>query len=371
MENINQRPIRYAIVGLGDIAQEAVLPGFQHATNSKLCAFVSGDSQKLEQLGRKYDVQTLCDYRDYDELLSSGIIDAVYISTPNTLHTTYAERALENNIHVLCEKPFAAREEDCRHLINLSFKNNLKLMVAYRLHFDEANLKAIELCKSGKLGDIKIFNSVFSYQLQDKKNIRLKSSLAGGAIWDIGIYCINAARYIFQDEPIEVFAFNSSSECDDRFLEVPEMWSATLRFPNDRLAQFTCSFGVTSSGYYDVVGTKGRLRLNNAYEYNYPMQMQLTIGEKHCHRKFAKKDQFGAEIEYFSRCIHENLQPEPSGIEGLADVRLIEALIHSANLREAIRVEPVKKSARPGSELLITKPPVDSPPLVNATNPSN
>jgi len=364
-------PIRYAVVGLGDIAQEAVLPGFEHAENSKLAAFVSGDSEKLEELGRKYDVQTLCDYSDYDELLSSGKIDAVYISTPNTLHTPYAERALENGVHVLCEKPFAAKEEECRHLINLAFKNNLKLMVAYRLHFDEGNLKAIELCQSGKLGEIKIFNSVFSYQLEDRGNIRLKSSLAGGAIWDIGIYCINAARYIFQDEPVEVFAFNSSSEHDDRFLEVPEMWSATLRFPHDRLANFTCSFGASATGSYDVVGTKGSLRLSNAYEYNYPMHMALTIGDKKYKRKFERKDQFGAEIEYFSNCVLKDLQPEPSGIEGLADVRIIEALIHSANLREAIRVEPVKKASRPSKDQMIVKPAAKNAPTIHVTNPSN
>lgn len=364
-------PIRYAIVGLGDIAQEAVLPGFQHASNSKLCAFVSGNTDKLYELGREYDVHTLCDYQDYDELLSSGKIDAVYVSTPNTFHTTYVERALENGVHVLCEKPFTAKEEECRHLINLAFTKNVKLMVAYRLHFDEANLKAIDLCQSGKLGEIKIFNSVFSYQMEDRDNIRLKSSLAGGAIWDIGIYCINAARYIFQDEPIEVFAFNSSSENDERFHEVPEMWAATLRFPNNRLANFTCSFGASATGHYEVVGTKGSVRLYNAYEYNYPMQMMLTIGDKKYKRKFAKKDQFGAEIEYFSDCVLKDLQPEPSGIEGLADVRIIEALIHSANLREAIRVEPVKKALRPSKAQLITKPPAEKAPLVHVTNPAN
>jgi predicted dehydrogenase len=364
-------PVRYAVVGLGDIAQEAVLPGFANATNSRLVAFVSGDSAKLRELSQQYDVQNLYSYDEYEELLLSGKIDAVYIATPNTLHVPYVEKALEKGIHVLCEKPFATKEEECRYMTNSAFTNNVKLMVAYRLHFNVANLTAIELCKSGKLGDLKIFNSVFSYQMKDRGNIRLKSSMAGGAIWDIGIYCINASRYIFQDEPIEVFAFNSSNSEDERFLEVPEMWSAVLRYPNNRLANFTCSFGASTSGHYEVVGTNGSLRLYNCYEYTYPMQMMLTIGEKKMKRNFPRTDQFGAEIEYFSNCILHDLQPEPSGVEGLADVKIIEALIHSANLREAIRIEPVKKTLRPSERQLIQKPAIERPELVHVVSPNN
>ena len=371
MSNNEKGPIRYAVVGLGHIAQTAVLPGFMHASNAKLAAFVSGDSAKLHELGKQYNVQHLIGYDDYEALLKSGEIDAVYIATPNTLHLPFAEKALLNGIHVLCEKPFAAKEDECRHLINLAFTNNLKLMIAYRLHFDQANLTAIELAQSGKIGDLRIFNSVFSYEMKDSSNIRLKSELAGGAIWDIGIYCINASRYIFQDEPTEVFAFNSTSDVDERFSEVPEMWTAVLRFPKDRVAAFTCSFGASSSGHYEVVGTKGSLRLYNAYEYAYPMQMILTIGEKKQKRNFPKRDQFGAEIEYFSNCILRDVQPEPSGVEGLADVRIIEALIHSANLHEAIRIEPIDKRARPNKDQVIEKPPVKKPRMIHVTSPSN
>jgi glucose-fructose oxidoreductase len=352
--------IRYAVVGLGHIAQTAVLPGFKHAENSELVALVSGDKAKLGELGKEYSVDNLFSYEEYDQLVKSGKVEAVYIATPNTLHTPYVERALESGIHVLCEKPFAAKEEECRKLVNLAFKNNLKLMVAYRLHFDEANLKAIELAQSGKLGDLRMFNSVFCYEMKDRGNIRLKSNLAGGAIWDIGIYCINAARYIFQDEPVEVFAFNSTNDEDDRFKQVPEMWSAVMRFPNDRLASFSCSFGASDSDHYEVVGTKGSLRLYNGYEYAFPMQMMLTIGDKRQKRNFPRRDQFGAEIEYFSDCIIKDVEPEPSGIEGLADVRIIEALIESANLREAVRVEPVEKTSRPNQSQVINKPAIHS-----------
>jgi glucose-fructose oxidoreductase len=362
--------IRYAVVGLGHIAQTAALPGFKHAENSELVALVSGDKAKLQELGKQYQIDHLCSYEDYDSLMKSGKIDAVYIATPNTLHTSFIEGALQNGVHVLCEKPFAAKEDDCHNMVNLAFKNDLKLMIAYRLHFDEANLKAIDLAQSGKLGELRIFNSVFSYEMKDRGNIRLKSNLAGGAIWDIGIYCVNAARYIFQDEPIDVFAFNSTNDEDDRFNEVPEMWSVMMRFPNDRLATFACSFGASDSSHYEVVGTKGSLRLYNAYEYSLPMQMWLTIGEKKQKRDFPKRDQFGAEIEYFSDCIQKDLEPEPSGLEGLADVRIIEALIESANLREAVTIEPIEKLSRPNQSQVIIKPPVKEPKKIHVASPS-
>lgn len=363
--------IRYAVVGLGHIAQVAVLPGFKHAKNSELVGLVSGDNVKLKKLAPKYKVKNVCGYDGYDKLLRSGEIDAVYICTPNTLHSTFAERAADCGIHILCEKPLATTEDECVRIIKSSFKNNVKLMVAYRLHFNPANLKAIELAQSDTIGEPRLFNSVFSYDISDRKNIRLQESLGGGAVYDIGIYCINAARYIFQAEPLEVFAFQSTNELDDRFNEVPEMWTCLLKFSDDRLAQFAVSFGMTTSSYYEVIGTKGKLRLENAYEYTTPMELHLTVNEKRQRSlRFPKQDQFGPEIEYFSRCILNNLQPEPSGIEGLADIRVIEALKRSSLIGVSRQIESVHKNQYPSQEQGIAKPGVQPPQTIHAVSPS-
>src|SRR4051812_19736662 len=137
-------PIRYAVVGLGHIAQAAVLPAFAHAKNSRLTAFVSGDPLKLSKLARKYGVENNFSYDDYDDLLGSGIIDAVYIALPNSMHFEYARRALERGVHVLCEKPFTTSSRDAQELIRLADENDVRLMTAYRLHFERANLEAAE-----------------------------------------------------------------------------------------------------------------------------------------------------------------------------------------------------------------------------------
>ena len=259
--------IRYAVVGLGHLAQVAVLPAFAHAKNSELAALVSSDPEKLTKLGRRYRVKARYSYDQYEECLEKGQIDAVYIALPNHLHREYAERAARAGVHVLVEKPMAVTEEDCQSMIEVAEENKVKLMVAYRLHFEEANLRAIDLVQSGKLGDPRLFDSVFTMQVKEG-DIRLgPRELGGGTLYDIGIYCINAVRNIFGAEPMEVTAF-SSNNGDPRFQQCEEMTSAILRFPGrERLASFTCSFGAADVSSYRVVGTEGHLIMDPAYEY--------------------------------------------------------------------------------------------------------
>src|SRR3954467_9742182 len=269
--------VRYAIVGLGHIAQVAVLPAFAHAENSELAALVSSDSEKLEKLGRKYKIKNRFSYEQYDQCLQSGLVDAVYIALPNHLHREYAERAARAGVHVLCEKPMTVTEEDCRSMIQAAEENGVKLMVAYRLHFEEANLKAIDLVQSGKLGEPRLFDSVFTMQVKEG-DIRLgPRELGGGTLYDIGIYCINAVRNLYGAEPMEVVAF-SANNGDPRFQQCEEMTSAILRFPGrERLASFTCSFGATDVSNYRVVGTNGDLVMDPAYEYAGELKQRLTV----------------------------------------------------------------------------------------------
>lgn len=366
-----KKKIRYAVVGLGHIAQVAVLPGFKNAkSNSELVALVSGDPLKLKKLSRQYKVASTYSYEQYDELLQSGKIDAVYIATPNTDHQIFVEKAAESGIHVLCEKPLAGDQEACRAMIRKAQQTRICAMTAYRLHFDPANLKAIQIGQSGKLGDLKFFNSIFSYNIQDPHNIRLQLDKAGGPLHDIGIYCINAARYLFQSEPTEVFAFAAKNPDDQRFSEVEEMLSVTLKFPQNRLAQFTCSFGAAVTSRFDLVGTKGSVTLDSAYEYAAGQEMTITIDEKKKKIKFKKHDQFGAEIAYFSNCVLKHQPPEPSFTEGLADVLIIEAILESLQRQKPIPVQPVQKETRPTPAQKIRKPAVPKPNVVHVSSPS-
>jgi predicted dehydrogenase len=361
--------VRYAVVGLGHIAQVAVLPAFAHARrNSQLVALVSDDPKKQRELARRYKVREVVSYDDYEELLSGGEVDAVYIALPNSMHRDFTVRAAEARVHVLCEKPLAVTERECEEMIAACRKNRVKLMTAYRLHFEKANLETIKLVNSGKLGDLRYFNSIFSMQAQEP-NIRLAQDKGGGPLRDLGIYCINAARYVFQAEPTEVVGVEASGK-DKRFREVEEMMAATLRFPGERVASFVCSFGAADQATYDVVGTRGSLKLMNAYEYVAPIEMQVRIEGKEQKREFSKRDQFAPELIYFSDCVLNDREPEPSGEEGLADVRVIEAIYKSAATGKAVELKPVRKAKRPSMRQEIRRPAVREPELVRAKSAS-
>ena len=361
--------IRYAVVGLGHIAQVAVLPAFAHAaSNSQLTALVSGDRKKLQTLSRRYKVSHTYTYEQYDQCLREGHIDAVYIALPNSMHCEYATRAAKSGIHVLCEKPMAVTEQECRQMIRAAKRARTKLMIAYRLHFNEANISAVELAQSGKLGKLRMFNSTFSMQVRNG-DIRVKRKMGGGSLYDIGIYCINAARYLFQENPIEVSTF-SVKGTDRRFHEVDEMSGALLSFSEGKLANFLCSFGAADVSSYELVGTKGHLQLNPAYEYVGPLTQRLTLNGHTHTKRFPATDQFAAELIYFSDCVRGNREPEPCGLEGLIDVQIVQALYRSSAQRKPIAVRFPVKRRWPTKPQTISRPPVRKPQLVRVKSPS-
>jgi glucose-fructose oxidoreductase len=363
-------PVRYAVVGLGHIAQVAVLPAFAHAKrNSVLAGLVSSDPTKLRKLSRKYRVEHVWSADQYDECLASGAVDAVYLAIPNHVHCEWTLRAARAGIHVLCEKPLALSEEDCEAMIQASRENGVKLMTAYRLHFERANLEAVEITRSGRLGIPRLFDSVVTMNVTDRDNIRLRRETGGGPVWDLGVYCINAARYLFQAEPIEVTAVTATRD-DPRFDEVEEMASAILRFPGERLATFTCGFGSADVSSYRIVGTKGVLQVDPAYEYAEPLRHQLTVRGRKSQKRFPKRDQFAAELIYFSGCVLAGEEPEASGREGLADVRVIRAIQRSAASGRTVRLEPFEKRRRPDLRQELRLPPVPKPSKpVHAASP--
>jgi len=365
----NTEPIRYAVVGLGHIAQVAVLPAFAHAReNSRLVALVSGDEEKRRELGRRYRIATCLDYDGYDDLLHGGEIDAVYLALPNHLHRDYAVRAAEAGVHVLCEKPMAIDEDECTAMIRAAEESQVRLMIAYRLHFEPATLRTLAQVRGGEIGDVRLFDSVFTMQVRDE-NIRLEAEMGGGPLYDIGIYCINAARSVFGCEPIEVVGASLAGS-DPRFAEVEEAFAAILRFPGERVASFVCSFGASDVSSYRIVGTKGDIVVEPGFEYAEGLRTRTTVGGKARVRRFRKRDQFAPELVHFSRCILEGSEPEPSGMEGLIDVHVIRSLQESARSGEPVRIAPLEKRWRPGPELEMRKPPVRKPDLVRAQSAS-
>jgi len=360
----DERHIRYAVIGAGNIAQVAVLPAFAHAKdNSQLVALVSGDAEKRRELGKRYELELEGDYSDLESIIERGRIDAVYIATPNSLHKDIALRAAGCGAHVLCEKPLAPTGSDCLTISDACARTGVRLMVAYRLHFEAASLQALEVARSGQLGEPKLFSAFFTHVVRDH-DIRRDAGLAGGALLDLGVYCINSARHLFDAEPQVALGHVIEREGTD------DTVSVILSFPGERMAQFCVSNSVAGVSSYRIAGTEGDLRVEPAYEYVGELVHYLTRGEKTERKAFKKGDQFAPELKYFSECILTGREPEPSGEEGWCDVRVVEAILESARSQRPVALEPYVRRQKPSLAQADHERPVKKPELIRAPSPS-
>ncbi len=311
--------VRIAVIGAGWISQEAFLPAVKQTGNAVVTAIVSGNAEKAKQLAEFYDIPDIYDYSSFDVMAASGNVDAVYIATPNSSHCEYALRAARYGLHALVEKPLATTVSDAEKMIAAAKASNICLMTAYRLHNDPATLKVVELIASGIIGDVRFFNSAFSFQ-STPDNHRLKAAHWGGPLQDLGVYCLNAARHIFRDHPTKAMAMSSFGNADPRFTEVEEGIAVTLQFSKGRMAQFYAGFGADMLDEFHIAGTKGSISLTNAYRFDVARKLVLQHGDDTQVTEFGKTDNFSGMISYFADRIQHGNRPLADGAEGLADM---------------------------------------------------
>ena len=344
-----------------------MLPAFKHARrNSRLVALVSGDATKRREVALKYKVDATYSYDAYEDCLEQ--VDAVYIALPNSMHAEYAIRAARAGVHVLCEKPMAPTVRECRQMVDACRRHRVKLMIAYRLHFETMNTQIIDLIRRGKIGEPKFFNSSFAMSVRPG-DIRTKKKMGGGSVYDIGVYCINAARYLFRGEPTEVVALSVNSGVA-KLSEIDESTGALLRFDGDRVAAFITSFNAADVASYRIVGTRGQIHANPAYEYAEGLGYEMVIDGKKTTKRIGKRDQFAPQLLHFSDCILRDREPEPSGEEGMQDVRIVEAIYKSAKTGRAVRIPPFEDRKWPSGRQRIVRPGVRKPKLVKVQSAS-
>jgi predicted dehydrogenase len=366
--DVRNRKVRYAVVGIGWISQTAFLPGVEHTGNSEVVAFVSGHEEKAARVGEKYGVKDLYSYDEYDNLLSSGRIDAVYLATPNWDHVDLAVRTLDAGIHLLLEKPMATSVEDCERIIAASERTGAKLMIAYRMHHEPAMLKAFEIARSGKLGHLRYFNSSFS-QPVNFQNHRAKNGYWAGPVPDMGPYPINTARNLFGAEPLEVSAMGTRTE-PERFRDFDDQVAVNLRFPGGRIATMLMSYSGADLDDFRIVGTLGDLYSTPAFAMPGGFKHTVTVGESKSEESFHPTDQFGGELKYFSDCILTNKDPEANGEEGLLDIRIIAALERALESGRPQKLEPYVRKLRPTAGQVQNLHKVEEPELVGVHSPT-
>jgi predicted dehydrogenase len=361
-----KKKIRYGFVALGDIAQEAMLPAVEHTGNSAIAALVTDDPVKAGRLAERYSVQHTYSYEQFREMLASGNIDAVYIATPNWRHAEFVLPALAAGIHVLVEKPLEIDTARCQQILDAQRAAKAKLMVAYRLHFEPATVAAIERVRSGELGQVHLFTSTFA-QMVDPANHRAKTE-AAGPVLDMGPYPVNAVRNLFGAEPTEVFAFGSR-HANSGLGDFDDTVTVMLRFPEGLLAQFVVSYYGNAIDTYTVLGSKGSLQVQPGSTYGKSLEHFLTIGEKKDNITYKNTDHFGGEMKYFSDCILQEIDPEPDAEEGLADVRVLEAIQRSLKTGEVQTLPPFARSKRIDPDQVVRLGALKPPEPVHASSP--
>jgi len=327
-----ERRVGYCIVGLGRIASH-FLPAIVASNQARITGLVSGHRDKAERIAAQYGVPktAIYDYQNYDEIARNPDIEATYIALPNGMHAEYTIRAARAGKHVLCEKPMATSVNDAQAMMDACRKANKKLMIAYRCHYEPTNLRAVQLIREGSLGQIQAIESAFGFNISPGE-WRLDKKLAGGGpLMDVGIYSLNACRYLTGEEPAIVSATSSVIDKDGRFKDVEENLSWTMKFPSGVVASCNTTYGAEMEGCYRVHGSKGVLQVDDAFVYEGLHLTAKIDGRPAIDETNTERDpsHFVREADHFAGCILQDKEPKSPGEEGLKDMKLMMAIYES------------------------------------------
>jgi predicted dehydrogenase len=334
------KKLGWAIVGLGSLSINQILPAFAKCEKSKVVAFVSGHADKANKLALRYGVhpKSIYNYQNYDSIRDNPEVDVIYIVLPNGMHAEYTIRGFQAGKHVLCEKPMANTPADCQAMIDAGHKVDHKLMVAYRCRYEPYNQKMIAMARSQELGPLKVLICDTGFHIGDPTQWRLNKALAGGgSMMDIGIYSLNASRYISGEEPVEVNALMYSTPGDEHFKEVEETVMFQLRFPSGVVANCSSSYGYSGQSRFRAVTTSGWFELEPAQSYT-GLRMRVNRGNMLEEVNLPQIDHFAVEMDHMSDCIMNNKDPLTPGEEGLRDMKLIMSIYDAARSGRTVKV---------------------------------
>ncbi len=336
----DKRKLGYAVVGLGYYATQQIMPCLAQCEFAELKALVSGTPAKLEKLGAQYGIprRHRYDYRNYDRIRDDPDIDLVYVVLPNSMHAEYSIRASRAGKHVLCEKPMAVSAAECEAMIAAARTAGRKLMIGYRSHFEPHNVRAVGLVKSGFVGRPTLITSEHGFYAQPGQWRLDRAMSGGGSLMDIGIYSLNAARYLSGEEPVEISAMESTDRGDPRFATVEDRIDWQMRFPSGAIANCVSSYS-SSHNAFRVSGTKGWVGMEPATSYaGHRMWTRQGGDTSEVKLPPPAKDQFVAQLDHLAESVLTGIPLRASGEEGLKDLRLIEAIYRSARERRAIKL---------------------------------
>ena len=329
----------YAVVGLGGLSLSDILPAFANTKSSRLTGLVSGSVDKARTLAAQYGVpdKGLYSYDTYDRIADNPDIHAVYIVLPNFMHAEYTVRAHKAGKHVLVEKPMANTVKECDEMIAAAKAANKHLAVAYRLRFEPYTQAMIKMVRDKELGKAKVILCEAGFNTRNPDQWRLKKKEGGGgSMMDIGIYAVNAARYLSGEEPTEVFGMEYSTPDDPRFKEVEETINFQMRFPSGVLANCVSSYG-TNLNRFRVHAENGSFEMEPAYSRR-ALGMRVFRGNVIEQRSLREPDHFAAMMDHLAESAAKGTPPLTDGADGRNDMRVIEAIYESVKTGRPVKV---------------------------------
>jgi predicted dehydrogenase len=336
--------VGYAIVGLGRLSLNQILPALARCKYSKVSALVSGDRTKALRIARQYGVPEadVHDYQSFEHLADNPRVQVVYVVLPNGLHKEFTLRAAKIGKHVLCEKPMANNAADCQAMVDAMKRANRKLMIAYRSQYEPMDRMIAKMVKEKKLGPLREFIAGNSQNVGDPSQWRLKRALAGGgAMPDIGLYCLNAVRFLSGEEPQDVIATVHRPEDDPRFGEVEASVHFILRFPSGLTATCMASYASHESRFFRLQGAQGWAEMDPALGYNgLRLRHGMLVDGKSATTEVQidPQNQFAREIDHMSVCVKDDIVPHTPGEEGVQDQRIIDAIYESARTGRPVKL---------------------------------
>jgi len=332
----SHRRVGFALCGLGSLSEHQIAPAFAKTAHCRLTGLITGSPEKARSWQARYGIpdRSVYTYDTMERMADNSDIDVVYIVTPNAEHPVQAARAARAGKHVFCEKPMAISVEQCREMIDVCKAADRLLGVAYRCQYDPNHLECIRIARSGEFGPLRTIEAGFGIEVGGADQWRLNRQLSGGgALVDVGIYALQATRYLTGEEPVEVSAFASKTD-PVKFAEVDEQMNWLARFPGGIVASCAASYNMSGLNAFRVYAERGWFGLEPAFAYG------GNRGARSDGKPIAlpEPDLFAAEMDDFARCILEGRPSKVSGEEGLKDVRIMTAIYESARSGRAVKL---------------------------------
>jgi predicted dehydrogenase len=322
-----QRKLGVALCGLGSLSEKQIAPALLKTRFCRLAGIVTGTPRKAAEWQKKYNLpaSSVYTYDNMHQMATNKDIDIVYVVTPNSLHLPHSQAAAAAGKHVFCEKPLEINTERAQQIVDACRKAGVQLGVGYRLQFEPNNLECVRLAREKVLGDVRVIDANFGFAIGDPNQWRLKRDLAGGgALLDVGIYCLQTTRMLTGEDPVWISAAETKTD-PVKFKEVDETISWTMKFPSGVITNCVSTYAANGLAGFRAATTRGWFGLDPAYFYNGNRGRRSDGPEIN----IPVADQFATELDDFADCIIHKRQTKVSGEMGVADVKYLMAVYES------------------------------------------